>query len=56
MYRLECFTVNPEKIFLTQWFDSFSEAKDFVESIAYLRCRPYRIIDESAEFIQEVES
>ena len=56
MYRLEIFDVTNQEITMTQWFNSFSEAKDFAESHRYLLWHPYRIIDESSEFIQEVES
>lgn len=56
MYRLEIFDLITQEVTLKQWFDSFSEAKDFAENNRYFSWHPYRIIDESSEFIQEVEA
>lgn len=39
MYRLDIYEENSEKILLTQWFDSYHEAREFSESNVYLRKR-----------------
>lgn len=49
MYRLDIYEKNSEKVLMTQWFDSYTEAKDFMESNGYLRQRPFQITNEEFE-------
>lgn len=50
MYRLDVYEKRTwNRILLTQWFDTYTEAEEFAESVKFIRERPYTIENELYE-------